>query len=326
MALSESPAIEDLRLLLAIAETGNVTQAAKLFGVSQPSITKRLKVFQGKNALLTSDGTVALTDSGRRVLPAVRELVRHYDQLKSFMKQQVAAPEAICIATGSSASQFFLPAAIAAMRAQVPELEIQVQAIRGKERLSGVFAGTFDLVIVSHDCLQINLARSAEHRVQPKLVVEELARQTLCVVALRGTPEADVLSTTLAGQEFPLSKLCELALIGLDGASGVRRQLERSFASQSTKLSFGPNAAGWLGVKEYARQGLGTGILPLALLSREDTEAFVIRRLSSEVTVNHNLLHREDIDHRHFAALKAAIVSAARQHQDEVTRRWRGLI
>ncbi|MEO8497721.1 MAG: LysR family transcriptional regulator [Planctomycetota bacterium] len=54
MALSESPAIEDLRLLLAIAETANVTQAAKLFGVSQPSITKRLKVFQGKHALASA--------------------------------------------------------------------------------------------------------------------------------------------------------------------------------------------------------------------------------------------------------------------------------
>jgi len=326
MALRETPAIEDLRLLVSVVESGSETGAAKLFGVKQPSVARRLKVFKGKQPLLTSDGAIQLTAKGQKLLPSIRELLRQYDQLKGCIAAKQETPQILSIATGASASQYYLPAAIAKMRKLAPDLEIEVHATRGSERITGVVNGDFDLAIVSHDRLQIKMAQTEKRGARPELVVKDLARQPLCVIAAKASAEAEQLSVILAGQEVPLEMLIRLPLIGLDRSSGIRRQLERAFANRSDRLRFGMNAAGWLAVKEYAKHVLGVGILPLGLLSREDIEDLVIRRLPSELCIRHYLVHRKDATNPYLSDMKTSLAEAAKVHEEELLRRWNQVI
>lgn len=326
MALRETPAIEDLRLLVAIVESGSETGAAKLFGVKQPSVARRLRVFKGKQPLLTSDGAIQLTAKGQKLLPSIRELLRQYDQLKGCIAAKQETPQILSIATGASVSQYYLPAAIAKMRELAPDLEIEVHATRGSQRITGIANGDFDLAIVSHDRLQIKMAQTDKRGARPELVVEDLATQSLCVLAAKSSSGAERLSGILAGQEVPLDMLSRLPLIGPDRSSGIRRQIERAFASRSEQLRFGVNAAGWLAVKEYAKHGLGVGILPLGLLSREDIDEFVIRRLPAELCIRHYLIHREDATNPYLDGMKTSLSESAKQHQETVQRLCQGLV
>jgi DNA-binding transcriptional LysR family regulator len=146
------------------------------------------------------------------------------------------------------------------------------------------------------------------------------------VIAARASADAEQLSGILAGQEVPLEMLSRLPLIGLDRSSGIRRQIERAFANYREPIRFGVNAAGWLAVKEYAKHGLGVGILPLGLLSREDADELVVRRLPSEVCICHYLIHRKDATSPYLKDMKASLAEAAKQHQETVQRLCHGLV
>ncbi len=208
------------------------------------------------------------------------------------------------------------------MRESNPELEIEVQATRGAERIAGVLDGRFDVAILSHDRLQIEMAQLADSTNSASLVIEELAEHPFCVIAANQTSEAKQLSEILSSHEVPVEMLSRFRLIGLDRSSGQRRQLERAFANRPERLHFGVNAAGWSAVKEYAKHGLGVGIVPLAVLSPEDRETLLIRKLQSDVSAKYRMIHREGTNSRHIMPMQSALVTSAVKHQKASHQLW----
>lgn len=327
MAHSEHPSIEALRALVLLADTGSVSEAAERLGVKQPVVSNRLKFFRSGEPLLRTRGNqVEFTEKGQAALPAIRELVRRYDHLKQYLAGKREAPNLLRIATGSSASQFYLARAIALLRERLPDWKIETQVARGENRILGVADGTYDLAVVSHDRLQIETLLHAAHGTEHTVAIGELGRQPLCVIARTSTEEAESLRPVLAGHQVPLEMLCRWRIVGLDRQSGVRRQIEQRFATSDDRPQFGSEAGGWLAVKEYVRQGLGVGLVPLALLSREDSERFVIRRLASDIFIGYRLIHRQGSDNLGLTEMKNTLHQAAEEHQTELDRTWSGLI
>jgi DNA-binding transcriptional LysR family regulator len=326
MAHSEHPSIEELRTLVLLAETGSVSEAAARLGIKQPVASGRLKVFREGDPLLQTRGNqVDLTDKGHAALPAIRDIVLRFDHLKQFLANRRERPQVLRVATGSSASQYYLPRALASMRQQLPNWEIETRVARGEQRILAVADGTVELAIVSHDPLQIELALHAAHGNGVRLAVSQLARQQLCVIARKHSVEADQLHDVLQGQYVPLKMLCRWRLVGLDRHSGVRHQIERKFATSNERPRFGGEVGGWLAIKEYARQGLGVGLMPLAMLTREDANDFVLRQLSPEIFIEYSLIRSpSEITNEGVDALQAALLQAACEHQLELDRLWSG--
>src|SRR5262245_49701970 len=78
--------LDVMRALSAFTDAGNVADAARALGTIQPTMTRMLQVWQKKNLLgatvLERQGRrLQLTEHGRAILPAVRDLVRQYEQL-----------------------------------------------------------------------------------------------------------------------------------------------------------------------------------------------------------------------------------------------------
>jgi DNA-binding transcriptional LysR family regulator len=327
MARSESPSIDDLRTLLAMADSGTETAAAKQLGITQPVVHRRLRTFRTRPALVcTRDNAVQLTDAGRDALPAIRRLLRQYDHLKQFLAGRCQRPDTLAVGVGSSATQYYLARAIAGLRERLPDWEIQTRVRRGKDRIVGVVDGTLDLAIVSHNQVQIeSIARWAcDARVQ--LRISELAQLPLCVIARRQTPEGDELQSVLAGQTAPVAMLADWPLAGLDRESGIRQQIEGLLAGQERRLAFVQEAGGWLGVREFVRQGLCVGLVPLAILTAEDQQQLVIRRLPTALAIVHRLVRRSDADAEVLGQAEAVLAEAASTYRDEVERRWHGVL
>jgi len=325
MAHSEHPSIEELRALAAVAEKGTETAAAEHLGVTQPVVNRRLKQFREPPAWIrTVDNAVELTQAGKEALPTVQRLLRQYDHLRQFRAGRRQRPNVLAIGAGSSATQYYLGRAVAALRGRLPDWEIQTRVLRGKDRIAAVVDGTLDLALVSHSRLQIEGIVRWACEAKIELAITELARLPLCVIARLRTPEGDLLQSVLAAQTVPVAMLSGWRLAGLDRESGIRRQLEGMMSGQREQLAFVQEAGGWPGVKEFVRQGICAGLMPLALLSREDLQELVIRRLPTELAISNRMIHRRDAEPEIVEAAKSALRTAASEYEREVERRWHG--
>src|ERR1700754_932860 len=100
---------ELLHTFVAVIHTnGDAAQAADRLGITQPSMSKRLAHLQHagraiRRPWLERQGKRwLLTPEGRRVFPAVEDVLRRYEQLTQFVG--AAAPAALTFACGQEAA------------------------------------------------------------------------------------------------------------------------------------------------------------------------------------------------------------------------------
>ncbi len=323
MSRSESPSLDELLTLLAVVDQGSQEAAAKALGRQQPVVSRRLGVFRQPPALIRLyKGRGELTDRGREALPAIRRFVQQHQHLKQYLAGRRKQGSVLTIGVGASASQFYLARALAELRQELADWEIQTRVLRGKDRIAGVVEGTLDVALVTHSPLQIEMIARWACASRTELQIDHLAELPLCVVASRNSPQARSLQNVLGGQIVPVELLADLPLAGLDRESGIRRQIEALLRDRGLQLAFSVEAGGWLGVKEFVRCGLCAGLMPLGLLTSEDAKQFVIRRLPPALSVTHRMIHRQGSPPEILDHVKTALRQAAEGFQQETHRRW----
>src|SRR6185312_2131427 len=81
-----------------IRSGGDAARAMRALGINQPTMSKRLRYIQHAGPLLDRPWIVRrgktweLTDEGKRVWPAVLELVERYENLQEFLGRTGAEP------------------------------------------------------------------------------------------------------------------------------------------------------------------------------------------------------------------------------------------
>jgi DNA-binding transcriptional LysR family regulator len=329
-SLDSAPPLDSLTALLAFVQTGGVAAAAESLDLPQPTISRRLQIFQRRDAageaiLVRQGRNLRLSEKGQAALPAIRELVAHYAQLESFLKGARSAVEVVRIGTGQFGARHYLPRALAELRRKQIVYEVRAEVVRGQERILGVVDGRLDLALVTHDPRQIQMIVSGSKNRRAKLQIEALATHTFCVMARVGAPLASELRALPVNRPAPLALLSGSEFVGLDRQSGIRLQLEAEFQKAGLPLKFVADATtgGWSAAKEYARHGLGAAIVPLPELALDDSDAFVIRRLPERFAVSDHLLRRPPLPDSPDSAVVAALRTAARQTLQEVRERWK---
>lgn len=305
--LSESnrerrPTIDSIRALVAFADEGNsVSAAARVLESHQPVVSLKLKAFQGADAaagaiLLERDANgrgLRLTDAGLAVLPAMRELVRHYDQLVVHLREGSESPVLLKLAVGAFSAERFVPPALAALRRASGDdarCIVKTNVVRGRDRILGVANGHFDLAIVSHSPEQIaETLRDAG--ISQTLEISPMAGLSLIVAAGKRTPEGRRLASVPDDRPVSLKLLEQFELVGPEATSGIRRQLEQA-AGPAVRLTFSIEGGGWSAAREFARFGLGVAIIPSVCLDQSVASHFVSRRIDAGIQLHHSLIHR----------------------------------
>ncbi|MEW8210007.1 MAG: LysR family transcriptional regulator [Candidatus Thiodiazotropha taylori] len=142
-----------MRSLVAIADTGSITEAADRIGLTQPALSRRLQQLEDYfGAELFSRGRkgVQLTEIGRLVESEARILIARYDHLRDQVRaHQGLEGGAGRIGGGATAVSFLLPKAIATFQGSHPAVKFQLKEAGSNEVAEDVINGRLELGLVT---------------------------------------------------------------------------------------------------------------------------------------------------------------------------------
>jgi DNA-binding transcriptional LysR family regulator len=142
------PSVEDLRLVVAVADTGSIGQAAALLRIAQPSASQRLALLErrlgvslferGPTGARPSASGAALTEHARRIL----DLVEH------AVAQARSAEAGADLAAGTFAS--LAPAIFTALDSFLrPDITVHQRTDHAPRLLEAMADGVMDLAVVA---------------------------------------------------------------------------------------------------------------------------------------------------------------------------------
>jgi DNA-binding transcriptional LysR family regulator len=206
-----------MRSLLAVAESGAITEAALRLRITQPALSRRIAQLErelGVTLLSRSRRGVTLTAAGLRVVEEARILVSRYEQLR----QEVAAlgnleQGRIRLGGGATAVSFVLPPAIAGFQTAHPGVRFEVKEAGSGEVADDVAAGRLDLGIVT---------LPTPHR---DLVMQPLMQDRVVLICASDHP---LLRGRVRATGLRIAELHGQTLVGFEAGSAIRRIIDQS--------------------------------------------------------------------------------------------------
>ncbi len=123
---------EDVRLFLAVAEHGSLTEAARRLRVGQPTVSRRLAELEenlGYPLFLRSVEGTTLTSQGERWLEPARRMAEWAGELKSASEHTDASPSGVVrIAAAPGVAYDFVAPFARRVREKYPRIALEVQA------------------------------------------------------------------------------------------------------------------------------------------------------------------------------------------------------
>jgi LysR family hydrogen peroxide-inducible transcriptional activator len=251
--------LQQLRYVVAIAETGNFTRAAARCNVAQPSLSQQIiglekelghKLFHrlGHKAVPTEAGTVFL-DRARRILLEVENTTKELSDHPSLERR-------VTIGAIPTLAPFLLPALIARCRERYPNIQINIREDFKIHLLESVIDGDLDLAVAA---LPVK---------DPRLFIEPLLREPLLLVVGKNHPlaaRAAVKAEDLAGETFAL----------LGSSSSLAEQIRAFCGDHHFEPRIGFRCSQVATVKALVALGAGISVLPRVAQVPEDRKSLV---------------------------------------------------
>jgi len=234
-----------LRLFLALADTGSVTAAARATHVSQPTASMQLKEIAGAVGMPLYEivgRTLYLTDAGRDLADTARSISQAWEAFEQRVDAVKGLARGKLHVAVVSTAKYFMPRLIGSFCARHPAIDVALEILNRDGVVQRLRENRDDLYIMSMPPRDIDL----EDRVfMPNPIV---------VIA----PATDAL---LRRRQVPLEALADRRFILREKGSGTRMAVDRHFRERrfraDVRLELGSNEA----VKESVAGGLGIGVV-----------------------------------------------------------------
>ena len=200
-----------LESLLAVAEHGTLTRAARAVAITQPALTRRLQQLEdamGAPLLQRSKRGAVLTEAGRLVAAEARQIVERWRRLRESVRaQQNLEAGLVRLGGGATAVSFLVPTPIAEFGALYPGVRFEVREEGSRAVEDDVVAERLELGIVTLP------TRSRDLEVRP------LRRDRIVLVAGAQHPLAQK-------KRIEVAALQGLGLVGFESDSAIRRLID----------------------------------------------------------------------------------------------------
>lgn len=293
--------LDQLASLVAIADLGGFTAAARARNLSQPAISQQIRDLEERH------GVTLVERLGRRVQPTLagRALIAHARRLLTEGEAALATLKRhrdgglgrVRIGTGTAALTYLLPPILTRLRREQPGIELAVSTGPTEEMLERLRAGTLDLGLVT---LPAEIEGFQVRRLRSDPIVALL-------------PAGDAALAAAVGARPTAPALAKQTLI-LEGNRGSHARLIREwFAAAGLEM----RAAMWLSSIEAVRHtviaGLGCAILPSEVVAGENGRGLAVLELDPPVNRTLALVHRrEKLEDPAFRQVRRALLALAR--------------
>jgi len=237
--------LRQLRLFLALAETGSVSAAAKAMHVTQPTASMQLKDISASVGLPLYEvigKKIFLTETGKALAITARDITQSlasFEQLANATKGIAKGHLRIAVV---STAKYFMPRLIGSFCKRHPLIDVSLEILNRDGVLGRLRQNTDDLYIMSMPPDDV------------VLVDEVLMPNPIVVIAASTDPLAKQKNVTL-------SDLKSRRFILREPGSGTRMTADQYFRGKKfradIRLELGSNEA----VKESVAGGLGIGVI-----------------------------------------------------------------
>ncbi len=136
-----------------VCQTLNISEAARSLGISQPALTRQLQRLSedlGVELLVRRQRGVELTDAGRALYQATGPAISALqDRLELVKAQHTELKGRIRIGSLAEIGKSYIMPRLVSFGIDFPEVEIELQLIKGKEILSALDARKIDFGVLS---------------------------------------------------------------------------------------------------------------------------------------------------------------------------------
>ena len=144
--------LRDLRYFVVVAEELGFTRASERLYVSQPAISKQIRVLENGLRVRLFDRDrrdVELTAAGAALLPVARELLRVWDEAQRAVSDAAAAEESVLtIGMSTSVSRGLLPRARELFAERRPGWTLRLKQVNWHDATAGLGSGDVDVALV----------------------------------------------------------------------------------------------------------------------------------------------------------------------------------
>lgn len=244
--------IETLRLLVAVSETGSMSAAAMVRGVSQPAASARIKEFEARWRLAVvsrSPRGSQLTTDGEAVVSWARGVLHATDTMRATMTALSAKRRGgLAVASSLTVAEHVLPRWLGELHARRPDVQPVLHVVNSESVATAVRAGRADVGFIETAELPIGLARKTVGHDRLVVAVAQNHRW-----ARRRTP-------------LRLAELREARWVLREPGSGTRSTFEAALQKQPEVVLEGTSTAALVGA---AVAGVGPAVVSAMSVTAE---------------------------------------------------------
>jgi DNA-binding transcriptional LysR family regulator len=234
-----------MRLFLALAETGSVSAAARAMHVTQPTASMQLREVTQAVGLPLYEviaRKVYLTDAGLELASTARAMLQEWERFEQQAHAMKGLARGKLRVAVVSTAKYFVPRMVGAFCKQYPDIDVALEVLNRDGVVQRLRENLDDLYIMSMPPADMELSDTV------------FMENPLVIIA----PARDAL---LKQGELPLSALAGRRMIMREPGSGTRMAVDQHFRQQRFKadvrLELGSNEA----VREAVAGGLGLGVI-----------------------------------------------------------------
>ncbi|WP_375738180.1 LysR family transcriptional regulator [Pseudomonas boanensis] len=269
--------LKQLRYLIAIAEAGSFSAAARRAYIAQPALSRQIGLLESEldmQLLERQHDGIALTDAGRRLYEVARSVVQKLDSVKDELKSTRGDPRGhVAISIPATASALLLPAIISRAAEKFPGIALTVCDGLTREGGQAIELGKVDFGVVPN-------AEELENVAAEPILIEELYWV--------GQPDApsDAITITLA-------EAAATRLVMPPRSLHLRRRIEQAAMEAGVTLNSVYEQQSAPGIASLVRSGLATTISnwpPLEELLEPTAARLIVEpKITRTVSIAHSV-------------------------------------